>query len=388
MLLRAIYIQRIVASFLPHRVRRELRELYLSTTLMQLAATGLALFETIYLYTLGYNLATITGFWLEVYVGYFFLIPLGAKLTRRFGAEALIASGSLFYVVYLAALYAIRDVPVMLFIAPLLYAVQKMLYWPAFHADFAKNVNQKTEGELVGDFQILVGLAAIAGPIIAGFVVEYFGFLSFFILGSFVIALSNWPMLRTKESVTPKTFSYLRPYERLFSGIHRRQLFAHLGYGEELVGLAIWPIFVFVIIGNYLSSGVVVGLATTFTILLTYFFGKVSDRLNRRHILRIGGLGNAVLWLLAILPQARWSIVLLDTSFRVAKNSITIPLVAMSYHDAQTSDPLDEVLLYEMGLILGKVFAAILILVALLVFDGFSPFFVVASVMSLLYLWR
>lgn len=386
---------RTLNGLMPHRISRPLRELYWSATLMQVAAAGLALFETIYLWTLGYDLQTIVLWWLIVYVLYFLWIPIGAKFARAFGYEKMIAIGAVFYVVYLCGLYSVERLPWMLFPAAVLLAMQKFLYWPAFHLDFAQNIDGHAEGMQVGGFQILSALAMVFGPIIGGVVVEYFGFAAFFVGASVVIVLSNWPMLRTKEPVHAASYAYDRPYRLLFSRGKRRDLLAYLGFGEELVGLAIWPIFVYVVVKDFLDSGLVIGFSTGVTALLTYFLARATDSSDRRSLLRGGVFAVASLWLVtAFFSLARWIpkigvlVAAIDTSSRVGKSAIAIPMLAMTYEDAKHDDALDQVLVYEMGLILGKVLAALVIFVALFFVSGFTPFFVVAALMTLFYAFR
>lgn len=373
---------------MPHRVKRELKELYWSATLMQLATAGLALFETIYLWTLGYDLQTIVFWWMLVYVFYFFLIPIGGKLAKRFGHEKLIASGAVFYIVYLAGLYSVEQYPWMLFVAALLLALDKSLYWPAFHVDFARNIDADGEGEQISGFQILTALATVVGPIVGGVLVQFFGFGAYFVVASIFVVLSNWPMLRTKEKVVSMVYPYLRPYKLMFSKSRRRDLFAYLGFGEELVAMAIWPIFVYVVVGSFLDSGVVIAVATGLTAIITFSLGRVTDRFDRRKIVRVGVLVHIGFWIARLFPLTAWTVTAIDTGSRVAKNSIAIPIMAMIYEDSKHEDPMDQILVFEMGLIVGKALTALLIFLVLFATQGFEPFFVVAAVMTILYILR
>ena len=63
-------------SFLPSNMRRQVKELFIATTLVNLALAMVTLFEPIYLYQkLGYRLHEIMLFYFIVYALYFFIMP-------------------------------------------------------------------------------------------------------------------------------------------------------------------------------------------------------------------------------------------------------------------------------------------------------------------------
>ena len=131
-------IARFIISFLPTHMRREVKELYLSTMIMNFAVMMIQIFEPIYLYTLGYSLHQIILFFLIVYGVYFLILPLGVNYARRFGNEKAIVFSTFIFITYYLLFYNIKFIPIFFFIAPLLYALQKSFYWPhIFSKDIA-----------------------------------------------------------------------------------------------------------------------------------------------------------------------------------------------------------------------------------------------------------
>ena len=110
-----------VPSFFPHHISRELKELFWSRAIMDFAVAAVALFEPIYLYTLGYSLQVILLFYIEVYIVYFILLPVGAKFANRFGYEHSMTLSTIFLVGYYLALYAIGSNPIFLVIPRIQY---------------------------------------------------------------------------------------------------------------------------------------------------------------------------------------------------------------------------------------------------------------------------
>src|SRR3989344_5481730 len=115
--------------YFSHELNREVKELYWNTGLFNLAINLAYIFEPIYLITLGYSVVDIMYFYL------------------------------LFYV------------------APILFAFQKSLFWPPYNADVALNNVKIQRGREVGVLFSVIEFAAILGPILGGFISYQFGFL-------------------------------------------------------------------------------------------------------------------------------------------------------------------------------------------------------------------
>lgn len=120
-----------------HRhLQKQLQELYATVAIMDFALAAVIVFEPIYLWQKGYGVVSIMTYYLVVYGLYFFLAPLGGSIVARFGPARSISMSTVFLAAYYGALLLIAVHPMWFWIAPVLFAVQKMLYWPAYHVDF------------------------------------------------------------------------------------------------------------------------------------------------------------------------------------------------------------------------------------------------------------
>ena len=77
-------------------------------------------------------------------------------------------------------------------------------------------------------------------------------------------------------------------------------MFAYIGFGEELIVMFIWPIFISIIIVDLLDLGLVVALATLITVIITLYIGKLADYRNKRSILSLGSVFYALAWFIRI----------------------------------------------------------------------------------------
>ncbi|MFH1534530.1 MAG: MFS transporter [Patescibacteria group bacterium] len=384
----AKYFHLPVPSFFPHHITRQIKELYWSRAIMDFAVASVSLFEPIYIYTLGYSLKVILLFYIEVYIVYFIILPLGAKFANKFGYEHSMTLSTIFLVGYYLALYAIGTNAVFLVIAPLFFAINKSLYWTGYHADFAKFSSGKERGKEIGEMDAIDSLVYIVGPLVGGAILAIWNFNVLFIIAAVLILASSIPLLTTKEKFKMLDFSYQDAYQRLFSKKNRRKLFAYIGFGEELIVMVVWPVFIYVVVTNFFSVGMVVALATFTTTFATLYIGKLTDKKSKRGILRFGSISSTFIWLIRLIATAGWHVFLIDSLSRITKKTIAVPLMAMTYDRAQKHNVMRSIVNFELALVIGKLLAAFIILILLFIFPaswGFTIAFIIGGSMTLLY---
>jgi len=381
---------RYLGTFLPHQMKREIKELYLSALLMNLGLAMVQMFEPIYLYSLGYSLRWILLFYGIVYVLYFVLMPLGAKFAARYGNEKSIVVSTIFISALYLTLFAIPQYPPLFYLAAVLYALQKMFYWPAFHADFAQYSKEIESSREISALSVATSILFIFGPVLAGALILLGGFGLMFTVASIFFLLSNIPLLLSPEKFKPTAFAYRHSFTELFSWAHRRELFAYMGFAEEFVALVLWPIFIAVMIGNDFTVGLVIG-ATVFTsAAVTLAVGRWSDNHHRHPVLRFGAVIYAFSWFIKLIIRSVTGIFFVGSLSWLAKNVISVALTSITYSRAKRTSIMTSIVRFESGLVLGKLMM-ILVLFGLFsiysdVSTAFAISFVVAGLASFLYL--
>ncbi len=365
-------------SFLPKKMKPEIRELFASTLILNFGLALIFIFEPIYLFRLGYSLQQIMLFWVMVYFFYVLWIPLGAKVSERFGYEHTMFYGTFFWILLYLGLYLIEAHSIFFYITPLFYAAQKSLYWPAYHANFSKYSDDSEEGREIGMLSILTSLTFIIGPVIGGFILHQWGFHILFIIVAVIFLLSNVPMLLTKERFVSEPVDYEYSYKKLFEKKNRKKFFAYLGFGEEILVVVVWPIFISLFIEDMLSIGGLVAITTFITMIATLIIGKLSDKMNKRTILRGGAIFYSISWFLRMVIQGQWGVFLVDGMSRISKNTVSVPLTAITYENAKSNKVMSQVLVFELSLAIGKLLTCILVFALLSIFTGgLLPFYIV-----------
>ncbi|MFC1633160.1 MFS transporter [Patescibacteria group bacterium] len=371
--------------------RREIKEFLITMAVQGFSTSIITLFEPIYLYTLGYSISWIMLFYVMVYGVYFFLLPLGGKIARRLGYERAFFFGTLVLAAYFLSLVAIGFWPSFFFIAPVVFALQKMLYWPAYHGDLARFGRKGHRGRELSILSVIIQIVAVIGPVVGGLILEFSTFTILFLVAIGLLLVSVIPLFTTREKFTPGTFSYKGAFRYLFARKNFRHFAAYFGYGEELIVLTIWPIFIYIVISDFLSIGSIIAVATIFSIVVTLIAGRFSDRLKTRWtVLTVGTLAYIVSFLTRIFAKTPIGIFFFDSFSRISKTVLTIPFVSTIYDTAKKSKDdnlMHEVVFFEQVLSLGKLLAAGIVGIVFMYTQSFFTAFVIAAVFALLYLF-
>ncbi len=383
-------------SFLPYRIRRQVRELFLATTLVNLALAMVMIFEPIYLYNIGYSLQKIMIFYLITYGLYLVIMPLGASFAKQRGYELGLSIGAILFIVYYLTLFFIDAQPILFYVAPLILALQKMFYWPAYHADFARFSDDSEEGRELGSITMISSLVYIIGPALAGFILANWGYGALFTVASLLFLVSNIPTLVTKEGFKPQPFSYVDAYKNLFNKNNQQSFLAYIGFGEEFVVLVIWPIFISLIIKNVFDLGLIVALATLVTTIIVFYVGRLADFKNKRAILSWGSAVYSLAWFIRIFITNTVGVFFVDSLSRLGKETVAIPITAITYERAKDLKEdkhhhvMSTIVFFEMSLVVGKLIAILLIFFLLFFVSSemlaFKMTFILAGAMTLLYM--
>ncbi|MBI2644849.1 MFS transporter [Candidatus Uhrbacteria bacterium] len=373
-------------SFFPSRVPHKLKEFYLSITILNFALAAAMLFEPVYLYTIGFPLHKIMFFYFAVYVLYFFIMPLGGKVAKQKGFSHSMIIGSLILILYLIFLIAIPSHPVFFYLSIIALAFQKTFFWPGYHADFAFFSQYGERGRDIGILTVFDSAAFIFGPLIGGIIVNFFGFPTLFIFMCVTILLSTLPLLLSREEFTPSQFQYREAYQSLIAKENRRYFVGYLGFGEELIVLTVWPIFIYVAVGNIVQAGGIVALSSLVTALVTLYAGRMADLKDRKSVLQAGTALYALGWMMRFFARGGASVFLVDFFSRTSKNILTVPLFSGLYDYATRHSIVRTVIFFEMSLTVGKILAAGLCVLVFYFFPGRWDFaFFLGGIFTALY---
>lgn len=360
--------------------------MFISSAILEVAVGMVSLFVPIYLYTIGFGLVRIALYYAAIYALCLLLLPFGGMICRRHGYEHSILYSSPFLIIYFLALFAIPYHPFFAVVSIVAIAIRHVLYWPGYHANFATWSGDGERGKEVSNHTAINAVMAALAPAIGGLIVNFFGFAPMFILVVVLVFLSNVPLFRSPEHFEPREFSYGKAFRSLVDKANRPTFLAFLGFGEDLVFLVFWPLFIAFVIKDAFSIGAIVSLSMLANILVTLYVGKWSDDGKSTSLLKNGAIFAAGSWVVRPLIATGLGIFFVDSFYRIARNMVGVPLIKLSYERARQVGVMNTVVFFEMALALGKLLAALIAAAAF----AWLPMpwlfvFVLAGAMTLLY---
>jgi len=380
------HLRAYLEHYFPPHSSAQMRELFVSRVILNFAAASVALFEPIYLHSIGFSFAQIMLFYAAIYALYLVALPLGGKIARKHGYEHGILFSSPFLVIWYLSFLAMPFNKAFVVVAVLAIVMQKILYWPGYHAYFTAGSSRSEEGRELSLMSVLAGLAAAVAPAFGGAVIAFVGYKPLFFMVAALIMLSNVPLLRTPEVYLPQRFSYWDAVARFFSVQRRRRFVTFFGYGEELLMLVAWPLFLAIMIPDARLIGAIFTAAMLCNAAVTLYVGRLTDNGNRASVQRAGVVYTSLSWIVRPFITTGFAAFLVEAYYHVAKNMIAVPLTADAYDAARDGGAMEEIVFFEMALSAGKLCAA---LIGAVVFassgNPWTAVFIIATAFTVLY---
>lgn len=324
---------------LPHfqvQTKQSIDWLYLVRVFFDLLGKTVFLFVPLYLYQLGSQAAWVQQLgWsfleagLFLYAVYFLggravvvmaALP-AARWCQRFGTDQVISWSFLVNLVTLSGLWLASWSVWWLGLAMVGLGLRAALFSGAYSTLFSETVSQKPLGQDVSMVQFLLQVVSVLAPLLGGIVIAVQGYHSLFLIGS-LLSMGGWFVATNVRSLKPKhvpSWSELRAWTK-DPGFDKK-LVAFAGRHLHEIAIALWPLYVFLIVGTAERVGFLYSFSLFLALLLTFMTGFYIDhrqRTNRPFYLTGGML--SLLWLLRVNITSFWSIAVVDTFDRITSS--------------------------------------------------------------------
>ncbi len=373
-------------SYFTKKVREEIGELYASSVISNLAQSITALFEPIFLYNvLHFTVPQVLLFFAVVYITYLPTIILGGKFASAYGYKHSIAMSVPFQVLYWVLLLLGRESPGLAYTAAIALGLQKALFWPGFHALMARYADQQQLGREFSVVYAIEMISQIIGPFIGGFLAQRFSMTATFVIAAIVYSFSVMPLFTKQELFVPKNYHYGDTWN-LFKAIPKKFV-GYMGFGEELIMLTIWPVFIYIVVKNYEGTGILATMASLIAAVMAVIIGKITDQYTKRVLIKLGAFFSALVWFARFIASNVWNVFALDTLSRASKEMDFIPLSTVTYLRAAANHVVPYAIFFEQSLSVGKLSACLLGALLFHITGSFVVLFVLAGCYSLLYMY-
>ena len=343
------------------RKNTELSEIYFSMGFYTFALSLITVFVPIYFYNLGYALREIFTYYIFVYSFLGIGVVLAGWLITRFGAKHMIAVSLPITALSFVFLLTLGAYHWPLWIIAFLYGISQALYWVAYHDDFSKAKHKKTTGREIGKMNVLTAIAGALGPVIGGVVGQKLGLP--FIMGvtAFILVAAIIPLFKTSEitkrrSIQKNNFAIRKNW---------KDILAYGGLGIETTASdIIWPLFVFLLVGNFVKVGTITTMALLVMIAVTIYVGKITDKYEKRKVLKAGTIINFFSCSARALATTLSLAYIVSIFSSVAFVFLNIPFVSEYYLRADEVPRIEYIMSMEVGINLIRVLGFSILLVS------------------------
>jgi len=361
---------------------KEINQIYISVALRSLAISLISIFVPMYLYSeLGYTLAETLGFYMFYAVIFAISTPFTAKFACRYGLKHSILLSVPFIITYFFLLNQLVSMAIpLVFIASLL-SLGISFFWMGMHLEFNKISHKKHRGEEVGKRQAVAILATLLGPLIGGALIKYVNFQIVFVLASAILLISALFLFASKERHVPYHFSVKSLWDKRYW--RNAVFFTYRGMFAMTNGV-IWPLFIFISLGDYLYLGLLGSIAAIIMAILVIVSGKISDhKLKKKTVIKWVVPFESLSWIIRGFFATFGGFLGITFFHSITYGIMAAPMAAREYNHAQ-NNPVEYFITREIFICLGR----ILVLSFVLLTSSFLASFILvggASFLALLF---
>ncbi len=313
--------------------KKELYQIYLSVALRSIAISLIGIFIPLYLFhEKGLGLEKTLLFFILYSVVFGISMPLAAKFSSRYGIRHSILFGIPLYLLFVALLYFLPNTAALIIVASSCLGASQAFYWMGMHLAFHHASHPKHRGEEVGTRASVTVLSTMLGPFIGGILITWIGFGAVFVVAAVLLFASGFLLLRSTENHVSYHFSFKSVIDKR----HWKDSLFFVSRGTHIIADGVlWPLFIFFILGNYFSMGIIGSLMSLSSILLFWGMGKYSDHADRRRIIRWTSVFDSMIWIAITFVHTTmqvFGITILSSLVRAAHES---PTGALEYDKAK-----------------------------------------------------
>jgi len=357
--------------YFPHK---ELTQIYISAAIRAFAISIISLFVPLYLYVeMNFSLEQTLYFFIFYAVVFAISSPFAAKLASYLGPKHVILLSVPFYLFFIVSLYFLPTIKTPLLLIGSLLGLSQSLYWMGMHLVFTKVSDHKHRGEEVGKRKGISVLATMFGPLIGGTLIKFIGFKLVFLLASLLLVCSALFLFLSKE----KHLAYHFSFRSLIDKRHWRNSLFFTARGTHVIAAGvIWPLFIFFILNDYLSLGIVGFLLSGISALLIILMGKYSDHTKKRKIIRYLAGFESLAWFLKAFVNTVAQVFGVTIFGALTFGTMEAPLGALEYDKAK-GDVAGYFVNREIFICLGRILLLVFVIMvdslsAGLIFNGFA----------------
>ena len=271
---------------------KELKEFYSSLAIRSFATYLVGIFVPIYVFQFFSN--SISKTFLFFGAGYFLfglLVPLGGKIISKIGVKHSMLLAMPFLFLHYLSLWYIESLGSFVFLIIVFHLFYQILFWPAYHMDFAHFSDSKHRSSEIGYSTIIISAISAVAPFVGGLIIFNFGFGFLFGIVLILLLVSTIPLFLTEDIFEKYTLSYQEVFKKALQKKNIKKSISFFFSGiENMIPMFVWPILLFILSINFSTLGLITSGVAIFGILFIYFMGKFLDKIGSNQVITPGSI--------------------------------------------------------------------------------------------------
>ncbi len=243
-----------------------------------------------------------------------------AQLGTKIGHNILLVISHVFTALFLILLWGSQNHPWLVFAAAVVEGLSVTFFWPSYYTLLSRAAHSKSLGEDLGLLQFLLKLAALVSPAIGGTIAVVLGFDNLFLSGLVFVVVSALVVLMMKTESETDTVSWSELFIWLKERAYESLAVSYIGRYINDAVFALWPVYVFVLLGAVDSVGYLYTLSLFIAMIFSFATGIYTDRNHTRKPYYVSGTILSVLWVLRSQVWSFWHVAFIDTIDKLTSN--------------------------------------------------------------------
>ncbi|MFH1638108.1 MAG: MFS transporter [Candidatus Woesearchaeota archaeon] len=309
--------------------KKSLLELYVNIFIRALAISLVGVFIPLYLYReIGYTLREVFLFYTLLFCLVVVFSPIVAKIVLKIGVKKAMLISSVLTIAFYLMLNALAFMYIPMIVLVLFYASSSQLYWVPYHIEFSRHTDHNNRGMEMGMWYSLFTSVGVIGPVLGAIIATYFNFSMLYILAIILFVLSVAPIFLIKE----RSIEYKFRLRSFLLSHPKKDILVYIGDGiRTVVSMVVWPFFMFIALGTYLAIGSIKSGVALLSIVVSLIVGKISDKYDKRAILRIGAVLSSITFFIRSFFGSLTSLFLITTAGDFSDVIVGVPLHSKLY---------------------------------------------------------
>lgn len=309
--------------------KNQIKGLYLMHSIQGFASSMVGIFIPIYFLNLDYSVEQVIKFFIAHYSFLLIFAFAAIYLARYIGLQQTILARTPFKLIYYILLIILPFCDFSIFFIAFFSGLESAMYWIPLHIIFTRYADNDNMGSATGKLFALPKIFSLFSPLIGGVLAANFGFNVLLTIVFVIMVIANIPLLFSfaetssfalrgrmfapvqlasmashfyydfiKAAQIKSTFKFEPKKGFLLMKKNARYFVAEIfdNMAEEVEAI-IWPIFVFITLKNIEAVGIVGSLINIGSFLFTLFIGKMTDKLPKKRIIKMGAILLFLVWM-------------------------------------------------------------------------------------------